>query len=48
MKKTCTKIIIAFLLLLIPLTIKAEDNKITKEDLSNAYRDILACNKEGN
>ena len=48
MKKTCTKIIIAFLLLLIPLTIKAEDNKITKEALSNAYRDILACNKEGN
>ncbi len=48
MRKMYTKIIIAFLLLLIPLTIKAEDNKITKEALSNAYRDILACNKEGN
>ncbi len=47
MKKISSILTILAIFILVPFTVKAEE-QITKESLSNAYREILACMKEGN
>ena len=46
MKRIKIETIIMFIILLMPLTIKAET--VTKETLTEAYKLVLACQKEGN
>ena len=40
-------LIIIAMLLVIPFTVQAEDN-ITKETLTESYKNLLACQKDGN
>ena len=46
MKKQIMKLCLV-LILIIPFYVKAEE-KVTKESLTKSYRDVIACQKEGN